>query len=140
MANTLKKRPTRRSERKATSAVTLSNSFRPRFWESCDGRSQITKEITRRYRLLCKDSGADSYQKELLCQRAIFLAVRLETLEVEAAETGDIDFGSYTQAVNSLQGILKSLGLAKQASRVAKSLDKHIAEKYGHADDEGDDD
>jgi hypothetical protein len=40
-----------------------------------------------------EDTGCDSMQKEILCQRAIFVPIQLETLEVVAAESGRLDIG-----------------------------------------------
>ncbi|HEY1375537.1 MAG TPA: hypothetical protein VGF55_02025 [Gemmataceae bacterium] len=89
--------------------------FTPKFWQDLDRRLHPAKEIVRRVERLKRDSGADSYQKELLCERAAFVSVVLETFEVEAGQTGRIDLGAYVQAVNSLVGLLRHLGLEKRA-------------------------
>lgn len=99
---------------KHDNAATIPNRFEPRFWESGDGRCSVIKELRRRYDELIADTGADSFQKRLLCQRAIFLAVQIETLEITAAEDGRLEIGSYTQAVNALSGLLSKLGLEKR--------------------------
>jgi hypothetical protein len=88
--------------------------FEPHLLQDADNRFGIIKEIKRRYRVLVEDAGADSYQKEVLCERAVFLAVRLETMERMAAETGEFDAGIYTNMTNTLIGLLKALGLEKQ--------------------------
>jgi hypothetical protein len=90
--------------------------FLPRFWENADQRQVAIREIKRRYALLRKDAGADSFQRDLLAQRAIFISVQLETMEVEASEGGDFNSGHYTQMVNALTGLLKALGLEKRAT------------------------
>jgi hypothetical protein len=93
--------------------------FTPRFWEGADGRCAVVKEIQRRHERLRRDSGADSYQKELLCQRAVFISLQLETAEREATETtGKFDAGVYTQMTNSLMGLLRALGLERKVQAI----------------------
>ena len=100
--------------RKATIPVR----FEPMFWSEADGRCAVVKEIRRRYGDLKEDAGVDSVQKELLCQRAVFLSVQLETIERKAVEAGSIEVGTYTQMVNALTGLLKCLGLDRKFKQV----------------------
>jgi hypothetical protein len=92
--------------------------FEPRFWEGADGRCANVKEINRRYERLRQDAGADSCQKELLCQRAVFISLQLETAERVATEGGKFDAGVYTQMTNSLMGLLRALGLERKVKAV----------------------
>lgn len=110
---------------KNSNGHTLPNRFEPRFWESADGRCGVIKELRRRYDELLADAGADSIQKRILCQRAIFLTVQIETMEITAAEQGDFDAGVYTQAVNALSGLLSKLGLHKRAAETP-TLDAYV--------------
>jgi hypothetical protein len=103
----------------ATKRVELPGRFVPGFWNNADGRSMAVKEIRRRYRNLREDAAVDSYQKDLLVQRAVFIALQLETMEIAAASGKPFDAGVYTQMTNSLLGLLKSLGLEKQVTKVA---------------------
>jgi hypothetical protein len=105
-------------DRKNKQRVTLPERFVPQFWDEADGRCALVKEIRRRYESLKVDTGTESYQKELICQRAIFITVQLETMERIAAETGRFNAGIYTQMVNTLIGLLKSLGLERKAKKV----------------------
>lgn len=108
-----------RDKRARRPTVTVPTRFVPRFWEDADNRCAVVKGIRRRYQSLRDDAGGDaSIQRDLLVQRACFLSVVLETQEVKVAEGGDIDLGSYTQMVNSLQGLLKTLGLERRAKEV----------------------
>ena len=102
--------------------------FMPKFWEDADGRIAAIKEVRRRYEALKADAGVDSVQKDLLCQRATFVAARLETMEVIAAEGGKFDAGVYCQAVNTLLGLLKALGLSRKAREV-ESLQTYVRSK-----------
>lgn len=96
----------------------LPRKWSPRFWEDIDGRHPLPREIKRRVRVLCQDTGADSEQKRLIAERAVFLSLQLETAEISAVRDGRLDPGTYAQAVNSLLGCLKALGLERKAKRI----------------------
>ncbi len=123
-----KKRPTTRAERKAKTPATLPNRFEPRFLEQLDQRLGVVKLIKKRVQQLTEDAGADSTQKRMLVRRAVFICVRLETMESEAIETGHLDFGPYVQAVNSLKGILNDLGIEKRTSDELDDLQELLSE------------
>ena len=93
----------------------LSNEFRPLFWSGLDGRVSVVKETLRRYEKLRKDTGSDSVQKDLLCQRITFLAIRLESMEREAIESGMFDAGLYVSLTNALTGMLRLIGINRKA-------------------------
>ena len=109
-------------------AAKVPKTFTPRFIEDVDGRYAAAKELRNRYLALKADTGSESTQRDLLCRRAVFLSVLLETQECEAVETGKLDTGSYVQAVNSLQGLLKTLGLEKKVQQVG-DLKSYLAER-----------
>lgn len=96
----------------------LPRRFAPEFWADQDGRTPLPREIKRRVKALCLDAGADSEQKRLIAQRAVFLSLQLETAEVRAIRDGQLDCGIYTQQVNSLLGCLKALGLERKARKI----------------------
>jgi hypothetical protein len=110
--------PSRVRRNGESESIELPNRFTPQFWQDADGRCSIIKEIKRRYELLVTDAGADSFQKNLLAQRAVFVSVQLETMERLAVEKGKLDAGVYTQMTNSLMGLLKSLGLERKVQAV----------------------
>jgi hypothetical protein len=98
--------------------IALSKRFKPKFWQEQDNRVAVVKEIRRRVETLKRDTGADSYQKQLLCERAIFVAIQLETMECDAlAGKGRLDAGLYCQAVNTLSGLLAKLGLERKVQQ-----------------------
>ena len=119
-----------RHEKHPLKGTTLPARFEPRFWDQADGRIATIKEVRRRYEALKQDTQADSCQKDLLCQRATFVACQLETMEVIATETGKFDMGVYCQAVNTLLGLLRSLGLERKARNV-DNLQSYVASKNG---------
>lgn len=116
-------------KRKHKKTATLPARFVPRFWDECDGRMAVVKEIRRRVQLLKADTAADSYQKEILCERTVFICCQLETQERTAIERGTFDAGRYTQMVNALVGLLRSLGLERRAKQVTNLRDYIDAKK-----------
>jgi len=102
--------------------------FVPKFLEDADGRPHVIRVLRSRLQQLKDDAGVDSYQKDLLAQRAVFIAAKLETMEVEAVTSNRIDFGSYTQACNCLIGLLKCLGLSRKTKEVI-DLKSYIKQK-----------
>lgn len=92
---------------------TLPGRFVPRFWATADARFSIVKELRGRVQRLQEETGADSYAKQILAERAVFLLALLETREIAAVESGAFDAGSYVQACNALLGLLRHLGLKK---------------------------
>lgn len=101
-----------------TKNMDLPARFEPHFLDDADGRCVAVKELRRRLERLKTDAAIDSYQKQIIAQRCVFLTARLETQEVVAAQGGRFDAGCYVQAVNCLIGLLKCLGLQRQAREV----------------------
>lgn len=120
-----KRPPTTRAGRRAKHPDCLPARFEPKCFEKADNRLAIIKEVRRRLERLKNETGADSYQKEMICEEAVFLALQLETMRTTALEGGEIDFGSYVQTTNCLQGLLSKLGLEKQARKV-ESLSSYV--------------
>lgn len=95
--------------------ATLPARFEPKFRVNADQRQCIVKEIRRRHEVLAVDAGVDSYQKQLLAERAIFISIQLETMEVTASQGGEFAPGVYAQMTNSLVGLLRVLGIERRA-------------------------
>jgi len=106
--------------------VEIAKKFVPKFWEDIDQRCSIVREVRTRYANLIEQAGADSVQKTMLAQRAVFINIRLETMECEAAQGGAFDEGVYTQMVNTLTGLLKSLGLNRQQADATMNLKAYV--------------
>lgn len=101
--------PTRRTSPARPPA--LPATFEPYFWHQLDRRSGTAREVARRVRLLREHARAEkNYPKELLADRAAFLSIVLETMETEAERNGVFNVNAWTQAVNALTGLLRSLG------------------------------
>lgn len=101
----------------------IDTTFKPMFWDELDGRTGIAQTIRTRYETLKTDAGADSVQRDILCQRAVFMCVCLETMECEALATGKFDGGVHTQMTNALLGLLKALGLDRHVKKAGELKD-----------------
>ena len=119
-----------KKDRKAKTPATLPARFEPKFLESVDGRQTVIKEIKKRLERLKQDCGCDSFQKEILCERAVFLSTLLQTQEIAGYESKPLDQGSYVQTCNGLLGILKALGLNKAAAKIG-GLREYVEGKAG---------
>ena len=106
----------------------LPKTFVARFWEDADSRTAAVKEVKRRYEMLVEHTGAESYQQDLLIQRAVFISVQLESMEIEAMNTGELEAGVYAQMTNTLMGLLQKLGL-KRADGKVLDLRRYVEER-----------
>lgn len=99
--------------------------------EQLDRRTGLAQEIHRRYADLTNDLGGEaalSYQQKALVSRALFVELNLQKQEAALAAGGELDTGSYTQSVNSLLGLLKTLGLERRSKDVP-DLASYLARK-----------
>ena len=86
-----------------------------------DGRTGIAQAMRERYTVFTDDLGGAerlSYAQRSLVERALWLEFWLASQEKALASGDDFDVGRWTQAANSLQGILSKLGL----QRIAKDV------------------
>ena len=86
-----------------------------------DGRYAVAQVMRERYRAFTDDlGGADrlSYPQRSLVERALWLEYWLAQQEQSLAKGQDFDIARWTQAANSLQGILSKLGLERKAKDV----------------------
>src|SRR5690554_1326689 len=86
-----------------------------------DGRYAVAQVMRERYQAFTDDlGGADrlSYAQRSLVERALWLEYWLAQQEQSLAKGKDFDVARWTQAANSLQGILSKLGLDRQAKDV----------------------
>ena len=111
-----KPRPTTRKDRKAKSPAKVPKTFTPLFWDDIDKRQAVAKRIQNRYDELVIDAGIDSVQQNMLARRAVFLELQIQTQELNAIQGEPVDFGSLTQMVNCLSGLLTKLGIPKSES------------------------
>ncbi len=100
----------------------LPTKFRSGFLSSLDNRTGLAKALRACYDAVVADLGGPgslSRVRESLVQRFVWLDATLQTIEHEMA-AGTIDraeaLGRWIQAVNSLSGLAKVLGVNKTAA------------------------
>lgn len=99
----------------------ISDRFTPKFLDHLDGRTKAAQILKARLDELHSDLGGEdalSYVKKSLCKRALWLEAFIESLETRAAEGEEINVGAQVQALNSLVGIYRTIGLERQAANV----------------------
>ena len=105
--------------------------FNTGWLDALDGRTAVAQAMRERWLALTDDlGGADrmSYARRSLAERALWLEYWLAHQESELAAGREFDVGKWTQAANSLQGILAKLGLDRVAKDVP-SLQDFIAQR-----------
>lgn len=97
-------------------------SFKVGFLGDLDKRTEFAKVMRANYQAIVEDiGGADdlSHVKDVLAQRFVWLQAILESIETDMVK-GTIDrgqaLGKWIQAVNSLSGLAKVLGVEKRSS------------------------
>lgn len=86
-----------------------------------DGRTAVAQIMRDRWQSLTDDLGgldSLSYAQRSLAERALWLEYWMQQQEQALATGAEFDVGKWTQAANSLQGILSKLGLHRQARDV----------------------
>jgi len=105
---------------------TLPAEFRPRFLDTLDGRTQTAKVLRQRLAEIQDDIGGEdslSYAKRSLARRAVWLESWIETQECKAADGEEVAIGQQVQAVNSLIGLYRTLGLERVARDIPSLRD-----------------
>jgi hypothetical protein len=92
--------------------------------ETLDGRTAIARTVRFRVQTLESDLGGEqclTYSKRSLIRRAIWLELSIEQQELAMGRGEKVETGRLTQSINSLLGILRTLGLERQALEVTCS-------------------
>lgn len=116
-------------------AKQIPEKYAPGYLESLDGRLAVAQVMRERYRAFTDDlGGADhlSYPQRSLVERALWLEYWLAQQEDQLARGKEFDVARWTQAANSLQGILTKLGLERKA-RDVPSLSEYLANREANA-------
>ncbi len=112
------------SERKSPVLATIPDRYSPDFAERLDGRTSIAKAILGRIEAIETDlGGADalSHARRSLIRRVVWLEAIVEHSEQRLAGGEGIDLGGHTQAINTLIGLYRLLGLERR-QRPVKTL------------------
>lgn len=110
----------------------LPDSYTHDWLERLDGRTRLAQAVRARYDALTQDLGGHaslSYQRKSLAKRALWQEAVIEQMESALSRGDDVDLGRMTQAVNSLQGLYKTLGLDRVQREV--SLSDYLAKREG---------
>ncbi len=111
----------------------ISPKYQPGYLDELDGRTAIAVAMRARWQEYTDDlGGADtlSYAQRSLVERALWLEHWLHVQEQALAdgEADRFDAGKWTQACNSLLGILTRLGLERRQRDVTR-LSDYLARK-----------
>lgn len=109
----------------------IPDKYDPQFIENLDGRTTLARIIPARRSAIEADmGGADalSYARRSLVKRVVWLECVVETYEQTLAKGGECDLGAYTQAINSLLGLFRLLGLERKQKTVRR-LHEHPGSK-----------
>jgi len=123
--------------RQSNKTTELPDAYQESFLDNLDGRFKRAKVLKARLSLLMDDLGGInslSYQKRSLCKRAIFLESVISDWERDLAVGNEVDLGKHTQALNSLLGLFRQLGLDRRAKDI-QSLQEYLVAKEQAVDD-----
>lgn len=103
------------------------------FLSQIDGRSELGVALRKRREQLEWDvSGGDpdllSYAQRSLIARALWLEVRLEHDESKLAFGEPVSAGSHTTLINCLNGLYRTLGIARKMKRMP-SLREYVQQE-----------
>ena len=111
-------------DRKSKLTVKMPANYEPDFERRVDKRTVVGTVLLERLAAIQSDCGgleALSHAKGSLIKRAVWLECIVESHEQNLANQQPVDVGSYTQAINSLLGLYRVLGLERRL-RPVRSL------------------
>lgn len=114
------------AERSPKPLATIPDKYSPDFADRLDGRTTIAKAIRERIEAIETDmGGADglSHARRSLVRRVVWLEAIIEHSEQKLAAGEGIDLGGHTQAINSLLGLYRLIGLERRARPVERLRD-----------------
>lgn len=95
--------------------------YTPDWLQRLDGRTRLAQTVNQRYQDLTSDLGGNdslSYQRRSLCKQVVWMEAIIEQQHAALSRGEEIDQGKLTQAVNTLIGLLKTIGLDRAARDV----------------------
>jgi hypothetical protein len=111
----------KREKYEATKPQAVPTKFKLGFLESLDKRTDLARALRANYDAIVADIGGlddMSHVKKVLVERFVWLEAILQSIEHELV-SGQIDkseaLGRWIQAVNSLSGLAKVLGVERKA-------------------------
>ncbi len=118
-------------ESSAKVMATIPDKYCPGFAERLDKRTAIAKAIIERIEAIEGDLGGAeslSHARSSLVRRVVWLEAIIEHSEQKLATGEAIDLGGHTQAINSLLGLYRLIGLERR-QRPVRRLQDVMAER-----------
>ncbi|WFM71822.1 hypothetical protein [Halomonas sp. CKK8] len=106
----------------AVKQADVPDTYSPDWLTKLDGRTRVAQIVNERLYALEQDLGGHerlSYQRRSLAKRAVWMEAIIEKQEAALARDQEVDLGKLAQAVNTLMGILRTLGLDRQTLDVS---------------------
>jgi hypothetical protein len=116
--------------------TTLPVKFKPGFLSLLDGRTDLAKGLRANRDAIVADAGGPEeigHVKNALVERFVWLEALLQSIEQEMANGAIDKLGVWIQAVNSLSGLAKTLGIERQQRTV--DLRQYLGSN-GHGNDD----
>ena len=113
--------------------ATLPDSYSANWLTKLDKRTKIARAVLARIAELESDAGgadALSAARRSLIRHAAWLDAVVDSHELRLAQGEQLDVGAYTQALNSLLGLFRLVGLERR-SRKVEGLQAYAARRYG---------
>ncbi|XKH00784.1 hypothetical protein LG325_11915 [Marinobacter nauticus] len=111
----------------------IPTAYSPDWLERLDGRTRLAQAVNQRYQALTADLGGDlSYQRRSLCKQVVWIEAVIEQQHAALSRGEDIDHGRLSNYVNTLIGLLKTIGLDRKAKDVP-DLAEYLAKREGKA-------
>jgi hypothetical protein len=95
--------------------------FKAGFLTTMDGRTDLARALRTNYDTIVEDIGGQEdvgHVKKSLVERFVWLEAILQTIEHEIAQGNIGKLGVWIQAVNSLSGLAKTLGIERKARAI----------------------
>jgi hypothetical protein len=104
-------------DRSSKLLVSMPAKYEPDFERRIDKRTVVGAALLERLNAIQSDLGGAetlSHAKSSLCKRAVWLEAVVESHEQNLANQQTVDLGSYTQAINSLLGLYRAIGIERR--------------------------
>lgn len=103
--------------------ATIPDRYSPDFADRLDGRTLVARTIRERIETIESDMGGAeslSHARRSLIRRTVWLEAVIEHSEQKLAAGEGIDLGGHTQAINTLIGLYRLLGLERRQRPVKR--------------------
>lgn len=94
--------------------------FMPDWLDRMDARYATVRRLRERFRALVEDQGGIeqlSYSQQTLAKRAIHLEALAESMEARLLRGDEVDVNQFTNTINCLTNVLRTLGVRSQKKR-----------------------